>query len=123
MKSITSLVNIVAGGALAAGLFGIAPQYASADLYGCKSKDGTVRVYDRERSACGWLSYDNPDWTKIGNPPWNDRMDDYGNDDWTKGRTMCLYKDIKYKSLLVRLRPGYAWTNIPNAVSSNKWSC
>jgi len=123
MRSPKSLKPMMWGASLLGMLFAALPQYAAADLFQCQSKDGTVRVYDRERNACGRLSADNPDWTKIGNPPWNDRIDDYGNDDWTRGRSMCLFKHVGYNTLLVRIPPGYAWSDIPNSVSSNQWSC
>jgi hypothetical protein len=98
------------------------PGPASADLFQCSSRDGSVRVYDAERNACGRLTTNNPNWTQIGNPPWNDRIDSFGNDDWTRGRDMCLYRDINYApvSSAVRLPPGYA-VDWPNAVSSNRW--
>lgn len=98
------------------------PQSAAADLFQCQSRDGSVRVYDRERNACGRLTADNANWTQIGNPNWNDRIDDFGNDDWTRGRAMCFYRDVGYwpVSGSLRLLPGYAGT-WRNTVSSNRW--
>jgi hypothetical protein len=96
---------------------------ASADVLSCPSTDGTVRVWDRERNACGRFSANNPDWRNIGNPPWNNRMDDFGNDDWTRGRSMCLYDGYNYSTAHERhrLRPGYRY-RWANKVSSNRWT-
>jgi hypothetical protein len=93
---------------------------ASADLNQCATVNGSVRVFDIERNACGRLTVNNSDWRNIGNPPWNDRIDQFGNDDWSRGRSMCLYRDISYLGTVVTLRPGYTvtWRNI---VSSNRW--
>ena len=101
-------------------------QQASADLFQCKSVDGSVRVWDREANSCGRLTENNSDWRYIGTNPWNDRIDQFGNDDWSRGRNMCLYEHILYGQngwggASVHLRPGYA-TTWNNKVSSNRWT-
>jgi len=107
--------------AAAAGCILTAQTTADATVLSCPSRDGTVRVWDQATNRCGSLTYNNADWRTIGSPSWNDRMDDFGNDDWTRGRSMCLYRDINYKGTSVRLRPGYRaqWSN---TVSSNRWT-
>jgi hypothetical protein len=93
---------------------------ASADVLNCPQQSGTVRVWDRERNACGWLSVSNPDWRRIGSPAWDNRIDDFGNDDFGQGRDMCLYSGYQYSGNSVLLPVGHrvVWNN---TVSSNAW--
>lgn len=104
--------------AVAAGCILTAQSSADATVLSCPTRDGTVRVWDREANRCGTLTYNNADWRTIG---WDNRMDDFGNDDWTRGRAMCLYSGINYGGSVQRLRPGYRlqWAN---TVSSNRWT-
>jgi len=96
----------------------------------CPSSDGRVRVWDGERGACGSLRYNNSDWRNIGNPVWDNRIDEYGNDDWTNGRTMCLYDGYNYTNAVLPLAVGHASAPIGgydprpwyNRVSSNRWT-
>lgn len=91
---------------------------AGADVLSCPTRDGSVRVWDAETNGCGRLSANNLDWRTFG---WNDRMDQFGNDDWTRGRSMCLYKDINRRGTVVRLpvANSVTWRNV---VSSNWWT-
>lgn len=93
---------------------------AHADVLNCPQTSGTVRVWDRERNACGWLSVDNRDWRNIGNPPWDNRIDDFGNDDFSRRRDMCLYSGYQNSGSSVLLPVGnrVIWNN---TVSSNAW--
>lgn len=93
---------------------------ASADVLNCRQADNTVRVFDIEANACGTLDRDNFDWRNVGSPPWQDRIDQFGNDDFGSQNSMCLYRDINFKGPSVSLPPGYVVT-WNNTVSSNQW--
>lgn len=100
----------------------MAQRHASADVFSCTQETDSVRVWDRERNACGWLTVNNPDWRFIGNPAWNDRIDQFGNDNFDFQDTMCLYRDINYTpfNVSVALPVGF-WVEWNNTVSSNRW--
>lgn len=89
---------------------------ASADLSTCSRRSGSMRFWDRETNACGYVSGTNANWSSFG---WNDRADEFGNDGTT--HSVCIYKDSSYRGGGVFLRRGYAvtWRNI---VSSNRWT-
>lgn len=114
---LTALVVTVAG----SGIW-IAQRPAAADAFSCSQHFDATRVWDRERNACGWLTVDNPDWRRIGSPAWNDRIDQFGNDNFDNNLTICLYRDINYTPAdsFLRLPPGWSgeWNN---TVSSNRW--
>ena len=94
---------------------------AFADVLSCPSQNGTVRVWDQAVNRCGILSLNNTDWNFIGNPPWNNRIDQFGNDDFIQHRTMCLYDGIQFTGTPVALPPGFRLT-WNNTVSSNRWT-
>ena len=100
---------------------GIAERPAIADVLSCPQQSGTVRVWDREVNRCGFLSLANTDWRFIGSPPWNDRIDQFGNDDFVQQRAMCLYQDIQFVGARVILPTGF-WVTWNNTVSSNRWT-
>jgi hypothetical protein len=98
-----------------------AQRRASADILTCPKLSGSVRVWDGgDRGGCGQVSTDNDDWRFVGRPAWQDRIDQFGNENFVSQRTMCLYEHIRYGGARVALPPGniVTWDNI---VSSNRW--
>jgi len=120
MRSYKRILSVLIASTMAAGVWA-AQHQASADVLTCPKQDGAVRVWDGDVNRCGILDQNNPDWRNIGNPPWNDRIDQFGNDDFIQHRTMCLFQDIFLGGAKVALPPGnvVTWNNI---VSSNRWT-
>ena len=91
---------------------------AEANVLDCDYADGTVRAQDLATNHCYLLRSNIPDYRSWGG---NDYLDQFGNDDWTRGRAMCFYQDINYRGQRARLPVGYVftWSNI---VSSSLWT-
>src|SRR5690242_9746933 len=108
--------------AMAGGIWVVELQ-ASADVLSCPQQTNAVRVWDRERNSCGILAHDNTDWRNIGSPAWNDRIDQFGNDDFVGQRTMCLYRDIHFVPVESAFALPVGWmVTWNNTVSSNRWT-
>lgn len=116
--------RMAAAFAALAGAILVCSAEANAGPRSCLPRYGTVRVWDADSNRCGFLTENNPNWKLLGAPPWDDRMDEFGNDDWIHGRSMCFYDRANYAGANFLLKVGYyqADRNWYNRVSANRWT-